>query len=108
MAVTDLASLTQHLLIVGEGNRDSEFLLALSAKHGLINNFQISSVKGNTTFDLMGAVTILPGYDTLPGILIFGDNDEKAWKSFKLIKDQLNDADLPSPPRPLRIARKQG
>ncbi len=103
----NLKNLTGNILIVGEGGRDSDFLAALCAEHQLENNFQISSVEGNTTFHLLGKLSILPGYDTHPGILIFGDNDEAAKKSFKIIKEQLNSSELPSPSRPMLIARKR-
>lgn len=106
MAVGDIKSLTGNLLIVGEGNRDAEFFTALCARHALSALFQISCVQGNSTFDSLQKIAILPGYDSLPGILIFGDNDEGAGKSFRTIKAQLNNTDLPSPPRPLQIARK--
>lgn len=103
---TNLKSIANKTLIVGEGGRDYEFLTALCAKHQIEGNFQISAVDGNTTFNQISRLTILPGYDSLPGILLFGDNDEKANKSFKIIKDQLNDINFPSPAMPMRIARK--
>jgi hypothetical protein len=103
MAIKDL---THTRLIVGEGGRDAEFLGALCAKKG-IDYFQIANVEGSSTFGSLAKLRILPGYDNLSALLIFGDNDEQAGKSFESIKNQLNDADLASPSKPLRIARKK-
>jgi hypothetical protein len=102
-----LTRLTGERLIVGEGMRDSAFLEALCSKR-LIEGFQCENVDGNTTFGSLERIKILPGYDKLSMLLIFGDNDEHAGKSFGTIKEQLNDAGLASPTHPQQIARKKG
>jgi hypothetical protein len=94
-------------LLVGEGIRDSEFLEALCSNRR-IKGFQCDHVDGNTTFGSLERIKILPGYDKLSMLIIFGDNDEAAGKSFRTIKTQLNDAGLASPAHPLQIARKNG
>jgi hypothetical protein len=102
----EITNLTHVRLAIGEGDRDHQFLSALAANRG-ITHFQFGSVLGNTTFGLLEKLKILPRFDQVSTLLIFGDNDEQAGKSFAVIKQGLNAADLASPPRPLQIARKQ-
>jgi hypothetical protein len=102
----EITNLTHVRLAIGEGDRDCQFLSALAASRG-IASFQFGNVLGNSTFSLLRKLKILPRYDQISTMLIFGDNDERAGKSLAVIRQGLNDADLASPPRPLEIARKR-
>ena len=102
-----IKELTSDRVAIGEGNRDGEFLTAL-AKNRNITSFQFGWVKGSSTFGTLNALAILPRYDQLATLLIFGDNDSQEGKSFEAIKDGLNQAGLASPAQPLQVTRKKG
>jgi hypothetical protein len=103
MEITDL---TSERLAIGEGDRDYQFLLNLAANRG-ITAFQFGNVQGSSTFSLLRKLSILPRFDKVSTLLIFGDNDEEAGKTFQTIKDGLNEAGLASPAHPLQVTRKQ-
>jgi hypothetical protein len=102
----EIASLTHDRLAIGEGDRDYEFLLNLATNRG-ITAFQFGNVQGSSTFGLLRKLKILPRFDKVSTLLIFGDNDEEAGKTFQTIKDGLNEAGLASPPHPLQVTRKR-
>jgi hypothetical protein len=64
--------------------------LRFCAPQKTIVGFQFSNVDRNSTFGSLETIKILPGYDKLSTLLILGDDDEAAGKSFNGIKTQLN------------------
>jgi len=103
----EITALTHERLAIGEGERDYQFLFNLAANRG-INTFQFGNVQGSSTFGLLRKLAILPRFDKVSTLLVFGDNDEEAGKTFQTIKDGLNESGLASPAHPLQVTRKQG
>lgn len=95
-------------IVLGEGDRDTAFLTALCEARG-ITGYEFHEVAGNTNFgSYLSAISAQKTFADCKSILLVSDNDESAGKSFKIIKEQLNEIDFPSPPRALEIARKKG
>jgi hypothetical protein len=98
----------QPYLILGEGRRDQLFLQSL-ANHKGITGIQFEGSTGYTGFanSLKGAWSSRTGFDRLNGLVLVGDNDPNEGKTFRSIRDQLQNAGIASPAKPLTIARRQ-
>jgi hypothetical protein len=94
--------------VLGEGDRDVGFLKALCVERG-IERLVFDHVKGCSNFGKkLDALSANPRFSQCKAILLMGDNDESAGKSYQAIKKQLNVVDFPSPTNPLEMTRKQG
>jgi hypothetical protein len=93
--------------VLGEGGRDKGFLEALCNARK-IQGLVFDEAKGCDKFGAkLNAMSAQSSFRTCKAILLMGDNDASAGKSYAKIKEQLNNIDFPSPTRPLEMTRKK-
>jgi hypothetical protein len=109
MAIHTPVPLEGDFLVLGEGDRDRAFIKELLDKRKIQTRVHVDFVGGQGGFKVrLEGYSALNGWDKLKGVLLISDNDASSNKSFKQIKEQLNDGGFPSPTRALDIARKKG
>lgn len=109
MAPPQPSRLGGDFLILGEGERDVAFVKQLTKDREIATSLHVDLAGGQDGFgDRLSGYSALSRWKALKGVLLISDNDASSNKSFKKVKDQLNDGQFPSPPRALEIARKAG
>ncbi len=114
-----LPRITNPGIILCEGSHDRAFLSHLLRQRGLLgyhicSNYGIANQAGNSAFGRsLDAITAVPGFEILKGIVIVSDCDDSPENAFSSIVDQISrtapfgddDSRFPTPTRPLEIAK---